>query len=216
MKISMNILVKTVLVIQLQPWLTLDTRVLNKSRNALSENQYGIYLSIYILLFVNCVLYILHKSKTYHNLEYAFTHTHFQSCHLPVTSLRSLPSLTMRPPGPAAATRPLGQLRSWWARGSTGSFRLEERKASVYSDGWLQNGLCLLWAFIYFHTSLRPLTPVWSQGQEERFFIFMMIGNIVWLAENAGALWRPGRGHLKALEGQLARESEREQPHFFL
>lgn len=73
MKISVNILIKTVLVIQLQPWLTLDTRVLNKSRNALSENQYGIYLSIYILLFVNCVLYILHK--TYHNLEYAFTHT---------------------------------------------------------------------------------------------------------------------------------------------
>ena len=75
MKISMNIHVKTVLVIQLQPWLTLYTRVLNKSRNALSENQYGIYLSIYILLFVNWVLYILHKSKTYYNLEYAFTHT---------------------------------------------------------------------------------------------------------------------------------------------
>lgn len=100
------------------------------------------------------------------------SHTHFQSCHLPLTSLRSLPSLTMRPPGPAAATRPLGQLRSWWAHGSTESFRLEERKASVYSDGWLQNGLCLLWAFIYFHTSLRPLTPVWSQKTGRKILYF--------------------------------------------
>ena len=44
----------------------------------------------------------------------------------------------------------------------------------------------------------------------------MMIGNIVWLAENTGALGSPGPGHLRALERQLAQELERELPHFFL
>lgn len=127
------------------------------------------------------------------------SHTHFQSCHLPLTSLRSLPSLTMRPPGPAAATRPLGQLRSWWAQGSTGSFRLEERKASVYSDGWLQNGLCLLWDFIYFHTSLRPLTPVWSQRTGRKILYF----HDYWQHSLAGREHR-GREHWEALAQDIS------------
>lgn len=54
-----------------------------------------------------------------------------------------------------------------------GSFRLEERKASVYSGRWLQEGLCLLRAFSYFHISLRPLTPVWSQRTGKKILYFL-------------------------------------------
>ena len=71
--------------------------------------------------------------------------------------------------------QPPGRYAKWGHDGPRevpGSFRLEEGKASVYSEGCLQNGLCLLRAFIYFYTSLRPLTPVWSQRTRRKILYF--------------------------------------------
>lgn len=95
--------------------------------------------SIYILLFVNWVLYILYKSKMYHNLEYAYTHIFRVVTYLWLPS-EAPHSLTTRPPGPAAATRPLGQVRSWWAQGSTWKLQARGREGQC-----LQWGLSAEW-----------------------------------------------------------------------
>lgn len=141
-----------------------------------------------LLLFVNCMLHTLHKRKIY-KLEYAYTQVvqqgaytctpfsfseNLKTSHFPLTPLRSPSSLPTRPPGPAAATRTLGQVRWRWARGRAWKLQAEGRKARVYSEGRLQNGLCVLRAFIYFHTSLRPLTPVWSQTTGRKVLFYFL------------------------------------------
>lgn len=116
------------------------------------------------------MLYILHKSKKYHNLEYAFTHT------FPELSLTS--DVPQKPPisyhetrtcCSHQATRPtevmMGPGKYWelQTRGREGQC-LQWRLAAEWP--------CLLWAFIYFHTSLRPLTPVWSQRTGRKILYF--------------------------------------------
>lgn len=93
--------------------------------------------------------------------------------HLPLASLRNPSGFSYKTT--RTHCEPPSLLAKWGPGGPRevpGNFRPEERKASVYSEGWRQNGLCLLKAFIYFHTSLRPLTPVWSQrtGRNVLFF----------------------------------------------
>ena len=53
-------------------WLYIQEFWINQGMHCLKINM---EFTLAFTLFVNWVLYILHKSKTYHNLEYAFTHT---------------------------------------------------------------------------------------------------------------------------------------------
>lgn len=88
-----------------------------------------------------------------------------------------------------------------------GNFRPEERKASVYSEGWLQNGLCPLRDFIYFHTSLRPLTPVESHRTGRKFpFIPQGLATQFGGKRTAWCCEGLAPGHSRVLEWQLTLE----------
>lgn len=148
------------------------------------------------------------------------THTHFQSCHLPVTSLVAshLLPLWETTRDSAAATQLPGQLRSWWARGSTGSFRLEERKASVWqwrlAAEWPLSALGL---YLFSHQPKAFDPSLKSRTGRKILYFSWWLANEVWLAENAGAALRKTWPRTsQGPEDSSVTNRKENNPHFFL
>lgn len=94
------------------------------------------------MLIVICklLLYIPYKSKIYAKLDYAYRHTFsFPESHLGDTyrwfPSGAPPALPTRPTESAAASRPLGQVRSWWAQGSTWKLQAKGKESQCLHWG---------------------------------------------------------------------------------